>query len=183
MNLFCMRFPPAGRFGLCVLAALLAGCAAPVKQFPLQEQFASTATYSRLFDATPAQTCEAARRALLSQGYLINTARKDLVDAQKSFQPEPEAHLQIAIRVVCAPESVDGNVSLGFVTALQDSYALKKSNNSASLGVGAIGSVSLPFSSSNDSLVKVSSETITSDAFYDRFFDLVKRYLVMGDTE
>lgn len=183
LNLFCTGSALSRLSGLCLFASLLAGCAPPLKQFPLQEQFGSTATYSRLFDATPAQTCEASRRALLSQGYLINTARKDLVDAQKSFQPEPEAHLQIAIRVVCAPESADGKISLGFVTALQDSYTLKKSNNSASVGVGAIGSVSLPFSSSNDALVKVGSETITSDAFYDRFFDLVKRYLIAGDTE
>lgn len=83
----------------------------------------------------------------------------------------------MVIRVVCAPDTTDGKVSLGFVTALQDSYAMKKSNNSASLGVGAIGSVSLPFTSGNDSMVKVGSETITSDAFYDRFFDLVRRYL------
>jgi hypothetical protein len=181
LNLFCMRFPLAGRFGLFALAGLLAGCAAPIKQFPLQEQFGSTATYSRLFDASAAQTCEAARRALLSQGYLINTARDDLVEGQKSFQPEPEAHLQMVIRVVCAPESADGKISLGFVTALQDSYTLKKSNNSASLGVGAIGSLSLPFSSGTDAMIKVGSETITSDAFYDRFFDLVKSYLLMGD--
>ncbi|MES2686936.1 MAG: DUF2242 domain-containing protein [Pseudomonadota bacterium] len=164
------------------LALLLGACASPVKQFPLQEQFGSTATYSRLFDTTAAQTCEAARRALLSQGYIINTAREDLVDGQKSFQPEPEAHLQMSIRVVCAPETIDKSVSLAFVTALQDSYTLKKSNNSASLGVGAIGSLSLPFSSSNDAMVKVGSETITTDAFYDRFFDLVRRYLVMDDS-
>jgi len=44
--------------------------------------------------------------------------------------------------------------------------------------VGAIGSVSLPFTSSSDSMVKVASETIVSDAFYDSFFDLVKQYLV-----
>jgi hypothetical protein len=154
----------------------------PMKEFPLQEKFGSTATYSRLFDATPAQTCEAARRALLSQGYIINMAREDLVDGQKSFQPEPESHLQMVIRVVCVPESADGKVSLGFVTALQDRFALKKSNNAASLGVGAIGSVSLPFSSSSDSMVKVGSETIASDAFYDRFFDLLKRYLVADDS-
>lgn len=183
MKLFRMMLNllPAAASGV-GLAALLGGCAAPVKQFPLQEQFSSTATYSRLFDATAAQTCEAARRALLSQGYIINTAREDLVDGSKSFQPEPEAHLQMSIRVVCAPETTDKSVSLGFVTALQDSYALKKSNNSASLGVGAIGSVSLPFSSSNDAMVKVGSETITADAFYDRFFDLVKRYLTMDES-
>ena len=63
--------------------------------------------------------------------------------------------------------------------ALQDRYTLKKSANSASLGVGALGSVSLPFSSGSDSMVKVGSETIAKDTFYDSFFDLVKRYLVI----
>lgn len=167
----------AGLGSLCVLA----GCGSPLKAFPSQEEFGSTATYSRLFDATAAQTCEAARRALLSQGYIIGTARDDLVEGRKNFQPEPESHLQMEIRVVCAPDSADGQVSLGFVTALQDVYALKKSNNSASLGVGGIGSLSLPFSSSNDAMIKVASKTISSDVFYERFFDLVKRYLGMSD--
>ncbi|WP_156955397.1 DUF2242 domain-containing protein [Polaromonas glacialis] len=164
------------------LSGLLGGCASQVKSFASQEDFSSTVTYSRLFDASAAQTCEASRRALLSQGYIISSAREDMVEGRKSFQPEPEAHLQMEIRVVCAPDSPDGKVSLGFVTALQDVYALKKSNNSASLGVGALGSVSLPFSSSNDAMVKVGSKTISSDAFYERFFDLVKRYLVVEDT-
>lgn len=158
---------------------LLSGCAAPTKFVKPQESFNSDATYSRMFDASPANTCEAARRALLSQGYIIVTAKDDLVLGQKSFQPEAESHVQMEIRVVCAPESKDGKITLGFVTALQDRYALKKNNNSASLGVGALGSVSLPFTSSNDSLVKVGSETISSESFYDRFFALVQRYLTV----
>jgi len=183
LTFFCIRRGTA----LCLTAALgaaslLSACANPVKSFASQEEFGSTVTYSRLFDATAAQTCEAARRALLSQGYLISSAREDLVEGRKSFQPEPESHLQMEIRVVCAPESADGRVSLGFVTALQDVYALKKSNNSASLGVGALGSLSLPFSSSNDAMVKVGSRTISTDVFYDRFFDLVKRYLVADES-
>lgn len=167
--------------GLLSLCGLLSACGSTPKAFPSQEEFGSTVTYSRLFDATAAQTCEAARRALLSQGYIIGAAREDMVEGRKSFQPEPESHLQMEIRVVCAPDSPDGKVSLGFVTALQDVYALKKSNNSASLGVGALGSVSLPFSSSNDAMVKVASKTISSDVFYERFFDLVKRYLVVDE--
>ena len=87
----------------------------------------------------------------------------------------------MVIRVVCARESADRKVSWGFVTALQESYALKKSNNSASLGVGAIGSVSLPFTSGSDSMVKVGSATISADGFYDRFSDLVNRYLVLSE--
>jgi Uncharacterized protein conserved in bacteria (DUF2242) len=173
-----------GLLGMCCLSGLLAACVSSLKAFPSPEEFGSTATYSRQFAATAAQTCEAARRALLSQGYIIIIAREDLVNGQKSFQPEPESHLQMEIRVVCAPDNGNNNggngkASLGFVTALQDVYALKKSNNSASLGVGALGSVSLPFSSSNDAMVKVASKTITTDAFYDRFFELVKRYLVV----
>ncbi|RZJ18463.1 MAG: DUF2242 domain-containing protein [Haliea sp.] len=171
-------FQPLYLIVTCVLVALLAGCATGAKKFPLQEKFNSTQTYSRLFDAPPAQTCEAARRALLSQGYLIQTWREDMVEGQKSFQPEPESNLQMMVRVVCLPEGPDNKISLGFVTALQDSFALKKSNNSASLGVGAIGSVSLPFTSGNDAMVKVGSATITADEFYDSFFELVRRYLV-----
>ena len=182
-----MNFPcwPPGRrasVSVCVsifvgLSSLLTACGVPVKTFQSQEEFGSTGTYSRLFDATAAQTCEASRRALLSQGYIISTARDDLIEGRKSFQPEPESHLQMENRVDCAPDTPDGKVSLGFVTALQDVYSLKKSNNSASLGVGVLGSVSLPFSSSNDAMVKVASRTISADIFYERFFDLVKRYL------
>ena len=142
----------AALFAAC---AAVAGCAVSGKPPAPQEEFSSTATYSRLFDAAPAQTCEAARRALLSRGYLIDNARADLVDGRKNFQPDAESHLKMEIRVVCVPDSGDGKVSLGFATAVQDRYALKKSNNSASLGVGVLGSVSLPFASSNDSLVKV----------------------------
>ena len=164
----------------CGATLVMAGCtSAGVKTFGVQENFGSVATYSRLFDATPAQTCEASRRALLSQGYVISSSSADLVEGKKSFQPEPESHLQMLVRVVCVPEANDGKVSLGFVTAIQDTYALRKTNNSASVGVGAIGSVSLPFSSSSESLVKVGSETIANDTFYDSFFDLVKRYLVI----
>jgi len=65
------------------------------------------------------------------------------------------------------------------VSALQDRYALKKGSTAASVGVGAIGSLSLPFTSGDDSLVKVASETVTSASFYDRFFKLVASYLVV----
>lgn len=164
------------------LVAGLAGCSsAPPPLMPVQEKFGSAATFSRLFDAKPHQTCEAARRALLSQGYIVTTAKGDLVEGQKSFQPNVEQHSQMNIRVVCAPENTDGSLSVGFVTALQDTYALKKSSNSASLGVGVIGSVSVPLAAGHDSMVKIGSETITSDGFYESFFELMRRYLILDE--
>jgi len=78
------------------------------------------------------------------------------------------------LRISCAPR---GSQALVFVSAVQDRYALKKSPTSASVGVGALGSVSLPFGSNDDSLVKVASSTITDAEFYRRFFQRLQQYL------
>lgn len=161
------------------LAMLTTGCTSPKPVRPtLQEKFGSEETFSRLMPAPPAQSCEAARRALLSQGYIVVNSQPNLIDAKKSFQPAPEAQQEMMIRVVCLPETPADQLSLVFVTAIQDTYTLKKSNTSASLGVGGVGSVSLPFASSSEALVKVGSETIAADSFYDSFFALVRRFLV-----
>ena len=193
---------PFLRSALAALTLLaLAGCstssgsAAAKSRVYLDEAFSSTETFSRVFPATTGGTCEAARRALMSQGYLIGSGdRADSVTGRKSFQPQPEVHVQIEFHIVCVPEvraaalsasdapanagePADRPSTIAFVSAVQDRYSLKKSSSSASLGVSAIGSVSLPLSSNDDSLVKVASETIPAGEFYDRFFQLVERYL------
>ena len=155
----------------------LAGCGGPRIAIEAHETFDSTATFARTYAALDAQTCEAARRALLSQGYVINTAGAEQVRGRKSFQPRPDAHVEVEFNVVCATEGSAGKRTIAFVNAVQENYALKKSSNSASLGVTPFGSVSLPFLGSDDSLVKVASVTINSQAFYGRFFQLVERYL------
>lgn len=161
-----------------VLVGLLSACGtSQTVHEPLQETFDSSSTFSRGFDATPAQTCEAARRALLSQGYIATARTQELIEGRKNFQPNVDNNLEINFRVVCVPQTSDGQVSLGFATALQDRYTLKKSANSASVGVSALGSLSLPFSSNTDSLVKIGSETISRRSFYDSFFELMESYL------
>jgi len=122
----------------------------------------------------PAQACEAARRTLLSQGYAIARAGDDAVEGNKNFQPRDEEHEQLVLRISCAPR---GDQALVFVSAVQDRYALKKSPTSASVGVGALGSVSLPFGSNDDSLVKVASSTVQDATFYRRFFERLQQYL------
>lgn len=121
--------------------------------------------------------CEAARRALLSQGYIITSSDPKLVVGNKSFQQTGETHLQISFNVVCADDGKGANHSTMFANALQDRYALKKVNNSASLGVGVLGSVSMPIGSTDDSMVKVASETVSAPKFYERYFALVDVFL------
>jgi hypothetical protein len=162
------------------LAALLAGCAGPRIAIETQESFDSNGTFSRTYAAIEAQTCEAARRALLSQGFVIGTATAEQVRGRKSFQPGLDAHAEVEFTVVCAREGTAGYRTIAFVNAVQESYSLKKSNNSASVGVAPFGSLSLPFTGSDESLVRVGSATITSAKFYDRFFNLLERYLA-GD--
>ena len=174
--------PTTCHAALCAAAALsllLSACSSTHPAAFQREEFSVSNTYSRSFDGTEAQTCEAARRALLSQGYVVLIANADLVNARKNFQPEADSHVQIEFRVVCTAQRKGARPTLAFVTALQERYALKKSNTAASVGVGAIGSLSLPFTSGDDSLVKVASETVTSAGFYDRFFKLVSSYLVV----
>ena len=158
-------------------AALTAGCTTPRVAVETQEAFNSTATYSRVYASLDAQTCEAARRALLSQGYVILAATPEQVRGRKSFQPAPEAHAEVEFTVVCAKDGFAGRRTIAFANALQENFSLKKSNSSASVGVSPFGSVSLPFTGSDESLVKVASMTITSAPFYDKFFQLVEHYL------
>lgn len=163
------------------MAGLLASCtttpnSGPVKVYQ-NEVFGSTESFAQLFDANVAATCEAARRALLSQGYVLSTVKPDFISGSKNFQPEGEVHVQILFSVVCAPEGKDGQVATAYVSATQDRYALKKSATSASVGLSAIGSVSIPLGATGDSLVKVASETIPAGPFYDRFFTLMQRML------
>lgn len=159
---------------LCLSACTLGSGRAP--QYAT-ESFDSTTTHTRSFAATEAQTCEAARRALLSQGYFVSRPGEDQVAGRKQFQPAGDVHLDVEVRVVCARDERGGQGSLAFATAVQDRYELKKASSSASVGVGAIGSVSLPFSAGNDAMVKVASQTVTEEEFYTRFFVLVDEYL------
>jgi hypothetical protein len=162
--------------GLALVLAGAAGCSSPKTAIYEHENFDDSGTFSRDYPVSDVAACEAARRALLSQGYIITSSDPKLVVGNKSFQQTGETHLQISFNVVCADDG-SGKHSTMFANALQDRYALKKVNNSASLGVGVLGSVSMPIGSTDDSMVKVASETVSAPKFYDRYFALVDVFL------
>ena len=166
-----------GALGLALVLAGVSGCTSEKTAVYEHENFDDSGTFSRSFPVSEAGSCEAARRALLSQGYIITSSGANQIAGNKSFQQNSENHLQISFNVTCAPDSSDEQRSTMFANALQDRYALKKSNTSASLGVGVLGSVSMPIGSSDDSMVKVASETVTAPQFYERYFALVESFL------
>ncbi|SEM68630.1 hypothetical protein SAMN04487857_10447 [Pseudomonas sp. ok272] len=165
---------PVRAVGLVVVLAAIAGCSKDQAIYE-HENFDDSGMFSRKYPVTDIGSCEAARRALLSQGYIITSSDPKLISGHKSFQQTGETHMEISFNVVCAEDS--SHHATMFANALLDRYALKKTNNSASLGVGVLGSVSMPIGSSDDSMVKVASETVSSGKFYERFFALVESFL------
>src|SRR5450830_1906295 len=163
--------------GLALVLEGATGCSSPKTAIYEHENFDDSGTFSRRYPVSDTAACEAARRALLSQGYIITSSDPKLVVGNKSFQQTGETHLQISFNVVCADDGKGKNHSTIFANALQDRYALKKVNNSASLGVGVLGSVSMPIGSTDDSMVKVASETVSAPKFYERYFALVDLFL------
>ncbi|WP_042297273.1 DUF2242 domain-containing protein, partial [Paraburkholderia bannensis] len=173
------RFPRLSPFLLIPLVAALGACssAKPGNKFQDDQLLSSAPSpFSRNFSYASADACEASRRALLSQGYMTTMTHNDTVDATKNFQPTSDQHVVVEVHVVCTVADAS-NTSMVYVNAVQNGYALKKSDTSASVGLSILGSVSLPIRSNSDEMVKVSSETIQSGAFYTRFFELVGKYL------
>ena len=162
---------------LILLSSLFSACSNTKLVRDKNEGFDSTDAFTHSIPGDGKAACEAARRALLSQGYVISEATASFVKGRRKFQPESDIHIEIEFNIVCAPDSIGSNSTTVFANAVRERYSLKKSSNSASLGVGGIGSVSLPFGTTDDSLVKVASETIPTGKFYERFFQLVDRYL------
>ncbi|MGB6104797.1 MAG: DUF2242 domain-containing protein [Pusillimonas sp.] len=167
---------PATRAGLLASIMLLAACTA-TPTIDERDSFTQGSTYSRNFaDSSPA-VCEAARRSLLGQGYVIDKAEPDRVSGHKNYQDQENnnQHAQILFNVDCTP-SGSGH-TIVYASALRELYTMKKSSNSASVGLGVLGAVSMPVGSSDDALVKMSSETIARGAFYEGFFEQVARNL------
>jgi hypothetical protein len=139
------------------------------------EAFNST-THSRHFAAPAERTCEAARRALLSQGYVVTAASGQEVTARKYFQPDVEHHVQLEFRVVCAPEGWASWPAWPLPARSRTSTWCARSR-SRPAGVGGIGSLSLPLEGSMDSMVKIASETVSTAEVYERLFNLMGEYL------
>ena len=138
------------------------------------EHFTPDSPFEQSFEIGVSAACEAGRRALLSQGYLIDETKPDQVRARKFFQPNRETQIQLTFSLSCLAEG-DGSVVFANVRQLREE--LKANSASTGLSVTGIGSLSLPFGGNNESLVKVGEETVTDAEFYGRFFALMQSFI------
>lgn len=160
------------RFALVLATATLAACgSSPVYE---DESFNPKSPYQYPVPVEAGKACEAARLALLSNGYEVQVAVPEQLKASKAFQPDSDTHAVIEFNVACA---VTREGTMIYANALEKRFQLKKSSQSAGLSVPSVGSISMPWGSTTESLVLVSSKTISDPDFYKRFYSLVGREL------
>ncbi len=139
-----------------------------------KESFAADSPFQMKVEGRVSTACESARRALLGQGYLIDGSSAEKVKGRKAYKTENDRSTFIEMNVVCVPDSSGSTL---YANAVLTTYDVKKNGSSASVGVKAVGSISLPFGQSADSMVKTSEETIDDKNFYSRFFVAVDHIL------
>ena len=155
-----------------LLASALAACGSksPVRSY-LDDNFALDSPFQYYSDRVPEGACEVGKRALLSQGYQIEGTQPLTVRGEKYFQPTPDHATKLSITLVCLPSSLG---SVVYASALETQFELKSKGASAGLSVAGMGSLSMPWTSDKDVLVKVGDVTVTQPEFYQKLFGLIK---------
>lgn len=152
----------------------LAGCGGSNEAIYRRETFEVDSPYQHPSQLGFAQACEGSRRALLGQGYIIDTIEPGAVKGKKAFRAAESSSTFLEMNIVCLRREQGAMI---FANAVQTTYEVKKNLQAASVGVPALGTLSVPVSGSTDSMVKVGDETITDKQFYQRFFLVVDHYL------
>ena len=158
---------------LAVVVSVCAGCAS--RKVDVAEASISTqAPFSRTFQGSGETVCWGVKRALLSQGYMLDRpGESGVLTGTRDFQPEPKLNVSYHLQTSCA-DNRDGT-SIVFLTAEREDSQLQKMKQTTSVGVGP-ATLTMP-SGSARVLGVVRRETVKDPDFYARFFSLVQSYV------
>jgi hypothetical protein len=153
------------------LAATLSACSSAPPPAYRSETFAIDSPFVTWTTREPEAACEIGRRALLSQGYQVDSSKPTRIHGEKLFQPKPDHGMTLTITLVCLPSAVGTAM---YANAQQTRYELKSAATNTGLSVVGVGSISLPWTSDKQAMIKVGEETITEADFYHRLFSLIQ---------
>lgn len=160
---------------LAAAAALQAGCA----HHP-PPQFTAAAPFSRTFTGSGDAVCWSVKRALLSQGYMLDRpSDAGVLTGSKDEQPQPKLNVTTRLQTTCADNR--NGTSIVFVTATRETNKLQKMKQTTSVGVGP-ATLTMP-SGSAQVLGTVSRETIKDPGYYEQFFGLVQNFVGQEETQ
>lgn len=159
---------------ICMAAAAfwVGGCAS--RHRPPPQQFSVNAPFSRTFTGPGDSVCWSVKRALLSQGYMLDRGNDGgVLTGSRDEQPQPKLNVTTRLQTSCADNR--NGTSIVFVTATREVSQLQKMKQTTSLGVGP-ATLTMP-SGSAEVLGTVRRETVKDPTFYDQFFGLVQNYI------
>jgi len=158
---------------LAVVVSVCAGCAS--RKVDVAEASISTqAPFSRTFQGSGDTVCWGVKRALLSQGYMLDRpGESGVLTGTRDFQPDEKLNVSYHLQASCA-DNRDGT-SIVFLTAQREDSRLQKMKQTTSVGVGP-ATLTMP-SGSARVLGVVRRETVKDPDFYARFFSLVQSYV------
>lgn len=163
---------PTGRALLGASAVALvsmAGCA----HHPPPQEFTASAPFSRTFTGSGDTVCWSVKRALLSQGYMLDRPNDGgVLTGSRDEQPKPKLNVTVRLQTTCADNK--NGTSIVFVTASREENKLQKMKQTTSMGVGP-ATLTMP-SGSAEVLGTVRRETIKDPNYYNQFFALVQQY-------
>jgi hypothetical protein len=153
--------------------AILTGCASG-KHNRAPENFSTAAPFSKTLTGSGESVCWSVKRALLSQGYMLERATDSgVLTGTIDSQPKPKLNITTRMQTTCA-DNRDGS-SIVFATASREESQLQKMKQTTSAGIGP-ATLTMP-SGSAKVLGLVRRETITDRQFYDSFFALVEKFV------
>jgi hypothetical protein len=158
-----------------IAAGLLAGAGCASHRHDLaRDSIKLDAPYSRTFSGSGDVVCWSVKRALLSQGYMLDRPNDSgVLTGTRDFQPQPKMNVTLRLQATCA-DNKDGT-SIVFATAVREDSRLQKMKQSTSVGVGP-ATLTMP-SGSAEVLGVVRRETLQDPAFYGQFFTLVQNFV------
>ena len=162
---------PTGSGLLCATVAVvgLAACA----HKPPPQQFSAAAPFSKTFTGSGDTVCWSVKRALLSQGYMLDRPTDGgVLTGSRDEQPKPKLNVTVRLQTTCADNK--NGTSIVFVSASREENKLQKMKQSTSMGVGP-ATLTMP-SGSAEVLGTVRRETIKDPDYYNQFFALVQQY-------
>jgi hypothetical protein len=159
---------------LLTVAVLAVSACASRKHDLARENLSTQAPFSKTFPGSGDAVCWSVKRALLSQGYMLDRAAESgVLTGTRDFQPQPKLNVSYRLQTTCA-DNRDGT-SIVFVTATREDSQLQKMKQSTSVGIGP-ATLTMP-SGSARVLGVVRRETVQDPSFYDRFFQLVQGFI------
>ena len=159
-----------------LLLVLLTGCGGPPRYAP-NEEFTGDAKHQRDFSSDVATLCDAARRVLLGDGYLVTRGEDQRLTGGKEFQLEEQHHAMLNVYVNC--ERRAGGSTL-YVTATEEHFDVKATRQSSSIGFPLVAPIYYGTQSEANGQVKTHGETIAERGFYERFYRAVQRQLTVA---